>query len=862
MKKIYRNFLLLAFTGITYNGMQSQCASTASVGTSSNMFTLIRNGTNPIAVDKDLNTVVYAHRNNATAFGGSSGHIRYDVSTNGGATWTSNIGNLNPTMTSPARYPNAVIYNPAGNTNTNSAYIGYMAATINSVSSAWNGQVTGVRQLSGTGNTENYNQTGSTNVLIPNSMVKGAPGIFWAVDAVMNGTNLSGSFKIYKGTWNGTNDISWATTYTANPTLNTALTGSVHVSDYNIAFDPTGTFGWMSFLSHATGGPSNYAYYPIFYKTTDGGASWTGPIQVDLNQFPCITSLLTGTSVATTAFEHDLTVDINGNPHLLTTICNGDNAYAVYFGYTHHMFDITNLNGVWNAYDIANVNSGRGGWGTSPTNTVTMDMAPQVSRTADGKKIFFTWTDNTTYTVGAANQSPNLFSRAYDVTTWKWTPVKDFTSCNVATNGKMIFPHIAAEVLEPTSTTFKLAGVYGAFSVANDPGQVSNFIFLDNLIYSASDFSVTQTAVSVSIQEGATWLLCPSTSASLSISGAYTQVLWNNGTISNTTSVNTPSTYIATVRNGCTIGADSIVVTGLTASLSPASPSICIGNTETLTVSGNAFSYTWMPVNSTATSIVVSPTTSTVYTITASGDNCTYPQTVSLTVNALPTVSITGNSTVCAGSSVVQTAAGASTYTWNTGANTASVSLSPTVNTTYTVTGTDINSCVNSNTVAIAVNALPSLSVSSSNSMICSGSTATLTGSGASTYTWNTGANIVSISVSPTITTTYTLTGTGTNGCNNSSTFTQSVSTCAGIAQINASSDLLTIYPNPNNGEFIIKCNSAATLQLINELGEVIREMNVSENETEIKVNGLSKGLYFITGKTQNGIIKTKLIIQ
>jgi hypothetical protein len=128
---------------------------------------------------------------------------------------------LNPLSvngTNGARYPQVAIYNPSGNTNPSNAYLSYMGAT---VAASFNGIVSGVRQLNGTGNTESYNQPASSQTLIPNSMCKGAPGIFWAIDEVYNGSAVTG-FRVYKGTWNGTNDVVWTTNATLVPPFNTA----------------------------------------------------------------------------------------------------------------------------------------------------------------------------------------------------------------------------------------------------------------------------------------------------------------------------------------------------------------------------------------------------------------------------------------------------------------------------------------------------------------------------------------------------------------------------------------------------------------------------------------------------------------
>lgn len=773
MKLHFTKFTLVALTLVITDFMNAQCATNLLGGSASNMFTQVRNATNPVAADKNLNTVVYIHRNNATSFGGSSGNLRYDISTNGGTSFTNDLGVLNPLMTNQARYPNVAIYNPPTNTVAANAYLGYMGATTNTSSGTWNGIVSGVRQLNNSGNTENYNQPSSSQWLIPNSVVKGAPGVFWSVDAVYNGTLITG-FRAYKGTWNGSNDITWTTNFTTSPNFNLTYDGKQKVADYNIAFDPTGMNGWISILTHLTPGPANFCYYPVFYKTTDGGNTWSGPIQVDINTYPCMTSILTGTNVLSCGFEHDLTVDVYGNPHMLTTLCNANNAYAVYFGSTHHMFDITSQHGVWTGYDVSNVQAGRGTWGVG-TNTVSMDMAPQAGRSADGSKVFFAWSDNTTYTLGAANTSPNLKSRSYDVVQKMWTNVKDFTSCNGTMNGVIYFPHIAEEVLEPSATQWKMAGVYGEYTSGTDPASVCNFRYMNNLIYNSTDYTVSQPTVAVTINQGSSWLNCPGNVKGLSITGAYTEILWTNGAITLSTSVSTPSVYYVTVRNGCSLGSASYTLIGLTANPTANSPSICIGYSSTLSVAGNAYSYTWNPTASTATSIVVSPTATSVYTISATGDGpCVYSNTVNVTVNPLPTISVAGNTAVCMGSSITQTASGATTYTWSSGATGAVVALSPTVNTTYTVNATDANGCNNSATKSITVNPLPVLSGGSSGN-ICNGNTATLSVNGASTYTWNTGPNTSSITVSPSTTTTYTVNGTNGNGCTNSITITQTV---------------------------------------------------------------------------------------
>ena len=77
-----------------------------------------------------------------------------------------------------------------------------------------------------------------------------------------------------------------------------------------------------------------------------------------------------------------------------------------------------------------------------------------------------------------------------------------------------------------------------------------------------------------------------------------------------------------------------------------------------------------------------------------------------LTVNALPTLTVTANhDTICAGDMVTLSVSGtATTYTWSTSATTSTVSVSPVSTTIYTVTGTNVNVCKNKATQTVVVN--------------------------------------------------------------------------------------------------------------------------------------------------------------
>ena len=216
-----------------------------------------------------------------------------------------------------------------------------------------------------------------------------------------------------------------------------------------------------------------------------------------------------------------------------------------------------------------------------------------------------------------------------------------------------------------------------------------------------------------------------------------------------------------------------VEVDGTSAPLPPVTitnPVACAGSLVNLTAAG-ASTYTWN-TGSTANPLSVTAS-STTYTVTGtSAAGCTNTAVTTLTVNPSPTVTVNSPST-CSGTSVNLTAAGATTYTWNTGSNANPLSVTPSP-TSYTVMGTNAAGCTNTAVANVTVNAPPTITIN--NPTTCSGSSVNLTAAGASTYTWNTGSNANPISVTPGPTS-YTVTGTSAAGCTNTAVASITVNT-------------------------------------------------------------------------------------
>jgi hypothetical protein len=198
---------------------------------------------------------------------------------------------------------------------------------------------------------------------------------------------------------------------------------------------------------------------------------------------------------------------------------------------------------------------------------------------------------------------------------------------------------------------------------------------------------------------------------------------------------------------------------------------VCDGESITLTASGNADSYSW-DHGVTDGQPFTPPLGTTHYivtgTITATG--CSNSDTVTVTVNPLPTVSGGADRAVCDGESITLTASGnADTYAWDNGVTDGQPFTPPLGTTTFTVTGTiTATGCSNTDEVKVTVNPLPAVSAGADRS-ICDGNQVTLSGSGADTYTWDKGvSNGVPFLPPQSSATVYTVTGTITaTGCSN-----------------------------------------------------------------------------------------------
>ena len=215
------------------------------------------------------------------------------------------------------------------------------------------------------------------------------------------------------------------------------------------------------------------------------------------------------------------------------------------------------------------------------------------------------------------------------------------------------------------------------------------------------------------------------------------------------------------------------------ANIAATSNSICPGGNVILTGPSAASSYTWLPSGSTSNTISVNPGSTITYSLIAGGV-CGFKQTLTkqILVNPLPTVFINSGSNIstCGTQTTNLTGSGASTYTWNTGTIASSIIVSPSVTTSYTLTGSATTGCSNTAVSTITVFTLPQLTTTPtilpSNCSASTGSINNITviGVPSITYSWTNGSSAL-VGTSPNLNTqpagTYNLLVKDGNGCFN-----------------------------------------------------------------------------------------------
>ena len=383
-------------------------------------------------------------------------------------------------------------------------------------------------------------------------------------------------------------------------------------------------------------------------------------------------------------------------------------------------------------------------------------------------------------------------------------------------------------------------------------------------------FSVVVTGSYTSICDNAI------TPLTLSATGASTYT-WNPGngtgaTFTDTPSASTTYTVVGTDGLGCT----AMTTYDVTVYPSPtiaaiSNDTVCSGGTASVTgiVTGGtpAYTYLWTPFGNTTPSISFNPTSSSCFTLTVTDANgCATTQQACVVVNPLPVLTVTGSDSICNGGINTMVASGASTYTWNPGNLSGAVQiLSPSTTTTYTITGTSGQGCVDSLMTTLTVLPLPTVTYTSSLDTVCvTDGAVTLTGGSPANGLYS-GPGVSSGTFTPATAgngahvITYSFTD--NFGCTGSATHSIVVDPCTGVNEI-VNSGNISIYPNPFSTAFTVerKISSEATINLFDAEGRIVLTKKINGSKVEIETNGIANGIYTLQITDASGVNIFKLV--
>jgi len=609
-------------------------------------------------------------------------------------------------------------------------------------------------------------------------------------------------------------------------------------------------YGYGDFLYYIT---NTLAITPS-YTLAGGLINISGPSSICANNTITLTTNATGTYSWNTAATSSFIVvspSITTSYSVAQTNTIGCNSVALITVTVNSTVPIISINSSTNSI--------------CPTNTVILTAAGAINYTWTGgvsNGVAFSPLATSNYTVSGSNGCGT--STALTSVTVTPLPVIAISSSsavcagNTATlsaGGALTYTWMPGNILGPniivsplvsiiytlTGTTPVCAGVY-TLSLIAKPNPTVTTSASNSLICAGAQ--VTLTAFGASTY---TWQSGPTVSSSLVVSPTA------------------PTAYQVSGTNslGCTSNSTQVVIVNPSPIINVIASEtlICAGGSSTLTASGGS-NYTWN-FGPTTASVVVSPTANTVYSVTSIGVGCNTTQTISVDVFT-QTLTVSNSTAICLGSSVTLNASGGTTYLWSNGGTGSSIFVYPSVSTLYTVSAvTVINnmSCNSTGSVNLTINPNPTVTAVLTRSVICRGESTILTANGANTYVWNNTATTTSFVINPIINTNYTVTGTNLNGCKGTGTVQIKVNTCTGISELNNQNGL-KIYPNPTNGDFTIESQVNINLELINELGQFVRLIKLSEvNNRKINISELSNGIYFLIGKKDNLKVKQKIIV-
>jgi hypothetical protein len=505
------------------------------IGTSANAYGYGYAGgqKNLVHCEPGLNVVTNFHRMGGDLDpDGYSGDLGYDISLDGGMTWT----NMNECYVAvdngggeyfidAARYPNHAVYNPTGNIE--DAYVVFFAPNLDGSNSAdsWGGYSFGVDNINmpadTTGNYNRKSSHGDYYQYIPDGYDLTEAGMSIAVDVNQDWSSgalvYMGSLIVNRGFWDeDAMDFLYEESLIDFPIVNEADQGKPAFVD--VAFGPGGDVGYIVVLADNGDAEQQSGYlnfYPILLKTTDGGETWGDPMFVQLDGADglnyVVNQMLTDQQIAdlfeapvpsreeisyTTAFDCDIAVDKNNNPHIAVVLGpTGSDPYSIISAETYtSAVDLFSMDGgtTWQVEEMGRPRTFRGTFGD-----LTEDNRIQITTTPARDKIFVTYLD-TDLEEETDNQRPNLWCRGLDPFSSPYMLTANAAGEAAPTNvtnfsagmWQAYFGTVAQMAFDNGDGSYTIPMTYEEMD-PTDPAAAVQFKYITDFKFTAADWTIT-----------------------------------------------------------------------------------------------------------------------------------------------------------------------------------------------------------------------------------------------------------------------------------------------------------------------------------------------------------------------------------
>lgn len=507
------------------------------IGGSANVYGVIVTEQRNVNHMAATNTTGFIHRAGATTIGslgsvGNSGTIMYTWTNNNGTSWDSTV--LATSATQFNRYPTGAMYNPTGNTSASNVYA--VGSGPWHPGANWQGNFFASKQL-GTG----YTATPGSSVYMDNLALTGSQkkndfsriemqvtsdGVAHVLGGIYtdaNSTTAAGQAwrgaMINKGTFSA-GSFTW-THDSLKPNFKVDLAGDKQAySSYQQAWSENGQIGYVYFFgvdANALPNTAMNSFQPYVYKTINGGTTWARHAALfNFTTLPAVNGRVIDLNSAGLAKPFIApgegasgTVDVAGNLHLFVSMGSAYSDNIDSLGYTYspnynqvwnYLFDFKTTSTGWDAMIVDSLNcaapvAAESNWPSS-TGNIVYDARLQISRTPDGKNIFYSWADSDSNIVQAAvphvSTSPDIFMKGYDVTTNKMTCRKNMTSGKVGIQYSAFFFFASPTVAKPNASTYLIPTTVtqGVGGVNNGDTEVDHY-YIDDNTFTQSEFTVT-----------------------------------------------------------------------------------------------------------------------------------------------------------------------------------------------------------------------------------------------------------------------------------------------------------------------------------------------------------------------------------